>query len=105
MSTLRVLLLMSVKTFRKKNQGPIVRRGGALFFYHVSLWRPFKRDVIKEYKICFVVVFRKTIFNFRINFSEKIQQEKKYTCIKKNLKIIHYRWHDVNYSIVFFLMS
>lgn len=21
---------------------------------------------------------------------------------KKNLKIIHYRWHDVNYSIVFF---
>lgn len=54
------------------------------FFYHVSLWRPFKRDVIKEYKICFVVVFRKTIFNFRINFSEKIQQEKKIYMYKKN---------------------
>lgn len=40
----------NLPTLRKK---PIVPRGGALFFNHVTLRRTFKRDVIKEYKIFF----------------------------------------------------
>lgn len=63
----------NLPTLRKK---PIVPRGGALFFNHVTLRRHVQTWCNKRIQDFFLVVFRKTIFNFRINFSEKYNKRK-----------------------------